>query len=151
MPERSAPLRVVLDTNVVLSALLFRKGVMRQIAVLWQQKRILPIASKPMAQELLRVFAYPRFHLTARDIEILLADYLPYCDVIDVEGHPNSLNHVATCRDEKDQMFLDAAQIAAVDYLVTGDDDLHAVNDPIGKHHRFQICKPSELLSRFDF
>ena len=149
--EAVEPLRVVLDTNVVLSTLVFRGGVMRHFSALWQQERIQPVVSKPIVQELLRVLAYPRFRLTAQDSEDLLADYLPYCEVVNVEGHFNVLMHVKQCRDVKDQMFLDAAQIAGVDFLVSGDDDLHAVNDPLGTHHRFQICKPAEMLSRFGF
>ena len=151
MTELVEPLRVVLDTNVVLSALLFRGGTMRHFAPLWQQERIQPIVSKPIVQELLRVLAYPKFRLTAQDTEDLLADYIPYCDVVNVEGHFNVLLHVKTCRDPKDQMFLDAAQIAGVDFLVTGDGDLNAVNDPLGTHHRFQICKPADLLGRFGY
>ena len=149
--EAVAPLRVVLDTNVVLSTLLFRGSVMRHFSALWQQERIQPVVSKPIVQELLRVLAYPRFRLTTQDTEDLLADYLPHCEVVNVEGHFNVLMQVNQCRDVKDQMFLDASQIAGVDFLVSGDDDLHAVNDPLGTHHRFQICKPAEMLSRFGF
>ena len=149
--EAVAPLRVVLDTNVVLSTLLFRGAVMRHFSALWQQERIQPVVSKPIVQELLRVLAYPRFRLTTQDTEDLLADYLPHCEVVNVEGHFNLLMQVNQCRDVKDQMFLDASQIAGVDFLVSGDDDLHAVNDPLGTHHRFQICKPAEMLSRFGF
>ncbi len=155
MIESQAPanvaLRVVLDTNTVVSALVLRSKAMRHVMQLWQQGRIQPVVSKPIVQELMRVLAYPKFRLTALDIESLLADYLPYCEVVQIEGHFNALMHVATCRDPKDQMFLNAAQIAEVRYLVTGDADLHAVNDPLGKHHRFQICKPADLLAQFDF
>jgi uncharacterized protein len=151
--ERQAPaslaLRVVLDTNTVVSALVLRSTAMRPVMLLWQQRRIQPVVSKPMVQELMRVLAYPKFRLTELEIESLLADYLPYCEVVQVEGHFNTL-HVATCRDPKDQMFLNAAQIADVRYLVTGDAELHAVNDPQCTHHRFQICKAADLLAQFD-
>lgn len=151
MTEVSEPLHVVLDTNVVLSALLFRSGVMRNFAMLWQQQRIQPVVCKPTVQELLRVLAYPKFRLTPQDTEDLLADYLPYCDIVNIDGQARLLRRVATCRDVKDQMFLDAAQIAGVSFLVTGDEDLHAVNDPSVKRHRFRICKPAELLGKFGF
>jgi uncharacterized protein len=152
--ERQAPaslvLRVVLDTNTVVSALVLRSTAMRPVMLLWQQGRIQPVVSKPMVQELMRVLAYPKFRLTELDIESLLADYLPYCEVVQMEGHFNALMHVAMCRDPKDQMFLNAAQIADVRYLVTGDADLHAVNDALRTHHRFQICTAADLLMQFD-
>ena len=72
-----APPRVVLDTNVVLSALLFRGGPTAQVRAAWMSARFVPLASAATAQELMRVLAYPKFKLTADEQHDLLADYLP--------------------------------------------------------------------------
>ena len=58
-----APPRVVLDTNVVLSALLFGGGAAARVRAGWQSGRFVPLASTPTAQELLRVMAYPKLRL----------------------------------------------------------------------------------------
>ena len=57
----SAPLRVVLDTNIVLSALVFGGGAAGRLRVAWQQGAVLPLASTATVQELVRVLAYPKF------------------------------------------------------------------------------------------
>ena len=56
----SAPLRVVLDTNVVLSALVFGGGLAGRLRVGWQQGVFVPLASTATAQELMRVLAARR-------------------------------------------------------------------------------------------
>lgn len=55
----SAPPRVVLDTNVVVSALLFGGGAAAAVRAAWQAGRIAPLASTATAGELVRVLAYP--------------------------------------------------------------------------------------------
>jgi uncharacterized protein len=52
--------RVVLDTNVVVSSLLFGKRP-GELVSLWKKGHMLPLCSKPMVQEILRVLAYPKF------------------------------------------------------------------------------------------
>jgi len=50
-------MRVVFDTNTVISALLFR-GSVAWLVTHWQSKTITPLASQETAQEFLRVLAY---------------------------------------------------------------------------------------------
>jgi len=71
-------LRVVLDTNIILSALLFKKGRLSWIRAAWQDRRITPVLCKHTAAELMRVLAYPKFKLTPEDRDKLLPDFLPY-------------------------------------------------------------------------
>lgn len=56
--------RIVLDTNVILSALLFGAGRVSWLVPLWQQKQVVPLLSTDVANELIRVLAYPKFKLT---------------------------------------------------------------------------------------
>jgi predicted nucleic acid-binding protein len=72
----SAAVRVVLDTNVVLSALVFRGGAAGQVRQAWQRGLVLPLASTATVQELVRVLAYPKFGLSQAEQDELLADYL---------------------------------------------------------------------------
>ncbi|RMX10446.1 putative toxin-antitoxin system toxin component, PIN family [Allofranklinella schreckenbergeri] len=122
---RTAP-RVVLDTNVVLSALLFTNGRLAWLRRAWQQGQLQPLICKQTASELLRVLAYPKFKLTAQDQQDLLADFLPYAHVIEL---PQRWPELPACRDEKDQVFLVLAHVGQAQALVTGDADLLALRD----------------------
>jgi putative PIN family toxin of toxin-antitoxin system len=121
--SKSLP-RVVLDTNVVLSALLFGGGPAGRVRTGWQARRFIPLASKATAQELVRVLAYPKFRLSAHDQEELLADWLPWVEVVRMPDRPPP---VPPCRDPHDLPFLHLAVVARADALVSGDADLLAL------------------------
>ena len=112
--------RLVLDTNVVLSALLFHAGSLSWLRGAWQSETIRPLASHDTMAELIRVLFYPKFKLTNEDREDLLGDYLPWCETVTV---PNS-TEVPDCRDAFDRPFLELALAAKADALITGDKDL---------------------------
>lgn len=114
----------MLDTNVALSALVFSRGRLAWVREAWQQRRLIPLLSRPTAEELLAVLAYPKFKLTPEDQQELLADYLPWCDTVTL---PEPLPALPECRDPDDQKFLVLAAVAKADALVTGDADLLAL------------------------
>ena len=118
------PPRVVLDTNIVLSALLFPQGPPAELRRAWQDGQILPLLARPGAEELLRTLHYPKFRLTAQDREDLLADYLPYSETVSLPDPPPG---TPECRDPHDLPFLQAALAGRADALVTGDRDLLAL------------------------
>jgi uncharacterized protein len=132
------PKRVVLDTNCVLSALLFGTGHMAWLRRAWQQAVIVPLASRPTIGELIRVLAYPRFRLEPREQEILLAEYLPWVEP--VETPP--AGDWPWLRDPADAVFLDLALAAAADALVSGDADLRHASPDLPQ---FKILTPAEL------
>ncbi len=117
-------LRVVLDTNVVVSALLFSRGRLAWLRQAWQQGRFIALISRPVAEELMAVLAYPKFKLNSGEQRELLADYLPWCEIVSL---PPELPAVADCRDTDDLKFLALAQVARADFLVSGDKDLLAL------------------------
>jgi putative PIN family toxin of toxin-antitoxin system len=112
---------LVLDTNVVLSALLFEQGRLAWLRAAWQDGRCRPLVSHDTTAELVRVLGYPKFELTPEEVEELLGDYLPFAEIVEVEGRPPA---VPACADADDQKFLDLALAARADAIVTGDDHL---------------------------
>uniref|UniRef100_UPI00333ECEEE putative toxin-antitoxin system toxin component, PIN family n=1 Tax=Castellaniella defragrans TaxID=75697 RepID=UPI00333ECEEE len=134
-------IRVVLDTNVVLSALLFTSGRLAWIRRAWQHRKIQPLVCKETASELLRVLAYPKFSLTAEDRQALLEDFLPYTEVVEL---PQPWPPLPACRDEKDQVFLVLAHAGQAQALVTGDGDILAMRDDFPG----LIVTPDELATR---
>ena len=120
----SVAVRVVLDTNVVLSALVFRGGAAGQVRQAWQRGLVLPLASTATVQELVRVLAYPKFGLSQAEQDELLADYLPYAETVRISQTPPKL---PDCRDALDLPFMHLAVAGKAQVLVTGDLDLLAV------------------------
>ena len=113
--------RVVLDTNCIVSALLFSKPKLAWLRHSWQNGDITPLASKDTVSELIRVFSYPKFKLTKAEQELLLADFLPYVETVKIESIPANLPQI---RDKADQMFLILAVVGKAKVLVTGDTDI---------------------------
>ncbi len=120
------PIRAVIDTNILLSALVFSSGSLSRFRQLWQNEAFKPLVSKPTVTELIRVLAYPKFKLTPIEREDLLADYLPYCETVPL---PIELPQIPPCRDPYDEPFLQLALFGQAEYLVTGDRDLLSLAD----------------------
>ncbi len=135
-------LRLVLDTNVVVSALLFPSGSLSWIRQQWHIESIVPLVSRQTVTELIRVLHYPKFRLNDADRRELLADYLPRCQTLVVVDSPT----VPECRDPFDRPFLALALLGQADGLVTGDADLLALQGvfPI------PIFSPAELKEQMD-
>ena len=123
-PQATVAPRVVFDTGVVVSALVFRGGQLDWLREDWQEGRAVPLLSRATANELLRVLSYPKFRLTGAEREELLAEYLPYAETI---ATPRARTRLPGCRDPADRMFLQLAYTACADALVTGDADLLAI------------------------
>jgi uncharacterized protein len=117
--------RVVIDTNLVLSALVFAQGRLAPLRLAWQGALCQPLVSSITAAELIRVLAYPKFELPSEAQQELLADYLPYCTTVRM---PAKLPATPKCRNKFDLPFLQLAVAGKVDYLVTGDQDLLVLN-----------------------
>ena len=139
-------LKAVLDTNVVISSTLFGEGLMKPLRSAWKAGQLVPVISKETRAELLRVLAYEKFKLTQADIARVLVLYLPYAEVNEVDLDADIRSQLPVCRDTRDQVFLDLAQSAKADYLITGDQDLLVLaNTP---HLPFSILKPIEFLTQ---
>ena len=126
----SAPLRVVLDTNVVLSALVFGAGTAGRLRLGWQQGVFAPLVSTATVQELIRVLAYPKFGLSRLEQDELLADYLPHTHAVRIADPPPT---VPKCRDPLDVPFMHLAVAGKAKVLVSGDRDLLALADVFEK------------------
>jgi putative PIN family toxin of toxin-antitoxin system len=109
-------MRIVFDTNVVLSALVFDLK-LGWLCRSWIRGEVVPIVCRETTAELLRVLNYPKFKLTAADQETLLADYLPFAEIVPL---PNPLPELlVTCRYRDDVVFIHLTGV-----LVSGDSDL---------------------------
>lgn len=119
----------MLDTNLVLSALVFGGGTPGALRHAWRQAHFQPLVSNPTAAELLRALAYPKFKLSTAEQEELLADYLPWCETVRIPEPPPA---TPDCRDASDQPFLHLAIAGKANFLATGDADLLALAEEFG-------------------
>jgi putative PIN family toxin of toxin-antitoxin system len=134
-------MRVVFDTNTLVSALLFR-GSMAWLVGHWQSGKVTPLTSRETAAEFMRVLAYPKFGLGRDKIDAVAAHYLPFAERFnDIPFSPE----LPVCRDARDQMFLDLAAASRADILVTGDADLLALRSEV----TFLIETPEEYRRRW--
>jgi hypothetical protein len=110
-------MRVVLDTNVLVSALLDEASPPAQLLGLWRQGRFSLVTAAEQLDELKRVTRYPkiRARLTAA-----LAGRLVN-EIRDVAVVLQTLPFVERSRDPYDNYILAIAEAAQADYLVTGD------------------------------
>lgn len=127
-PAARACPRVVLDTNIVLSALVFARPASARLRGLWQHGAFMPLISADTTRELMRVLAYAKFKLDADEQRELLADYLPWAETVIVPEPPP---RVPRCRDPHDLPFLHLAVAGQADALVSGDADLLAITEPL--------------------
>ncbi len=132
--------RVVLDTNVLISALLFRGG-LSKIVGLWQKGKITPLISKETFYELLTVLEYPKFALTQEEIDLIIKhEILPYFEIVEVVKDVKGV-----CRDPEDDKFISCALSASADYIVSGDKDLFDLR----QHKSTKIIKAFDFLKMY--
>ena len=119
MDQEVSPVRIVIDTNVLLSGFLFG-GAPERIRDLWVSGRLVPLLSRETFAEFSRVLAYPKFRLTQAEITLIVEEeLLPYAEVLEA-----TFDTSGVCRDPHDDKFLSLAASGRADYLITGDQDL---------------------------
>lgn len=112
-------MRVVIDTNVVVSALLFG-GVPARLANLWRERTITPMISPEIMTEYLRVLSYPKFKLTVEEINTLLTvELLPWFEVITAPTGPPFVP-----LDPADDKFIWCAMAGQAACVISGDEHL---------------------------
>lgn len=104
---------------------------------LWRDGKARPLVSQGTVRELLHVLGYPKFKLSQNDIEELLADFLPFAEMVTV---PSGASPVRS-PDPSDQKFLELAFAARADALVTGDAHLLELAHELP----FAILRPADL------
>jgi putative PIN family toxin of toxin-antitoxin system len=137
-------MRLVIDTNVMISALLSSGSLPAHLIVLWREGRFELLTSAEQLDDLRRVTRYPKIRVR---MPMSLAGRL-----INELGHVavvvEELPAVAICADPFDNYLLATAAAGAADFLITGDKRdllgigaygrcrILAVRDFMGTHNR---------------
>lgn len=134
------PRRVVLDPNVLISAAITPTGSLGRIVALIDAGTVVPLVTQHLLDEVADVLARPKIrrYIDAATAEAFVAELRRLA-----EWHNEPVDPPAVCRDPDDDYLLALAIASKADALVSGDQDLHAL-DRAG----VEIITPRELLDR---
>ena len=152
LPPGDAPLRVVLDTNAVLSLWHYRHPRLVALRAWLERRRAALLTREATLDELARVLRLPDLGLTADRQARLLVDYRARSEPF-AEPDP-ALREAALalpqCRDGDDQKFLALAWEAEAHLLLTRDKRVLAMATRAPWRDRTLIVTPERLLRHVD-
>ncbi|MDP1526783.1 MAG: putative toxin-antitoxin system toxin component, PIN family [Rhodocyclaceae bacterium] len=143
MPE---PVRVVFDTNVLLSLFVFADSRFAPLRGEVVSGHWVALTSPPCLAEYQRVLGYPLFELSAEQQAAAYAAYLELVQIID--GPPRSEIVLPKCQDKDDQKFLELARDGQAHWLVTADKLLLKLRRGRRLDHLFRVFTPDEALQK---
>jgi uncharacterized protein len=133
-----AGLRVVLDTNVLVSGLAYPGSVPGRIVSVWRQGGLDVVLSRYILDEMSRVLPrLTRVGLGSDEIRDLVDSFMFLADIVDPDGGRD-----ASLRDPADQQVLGTFLASKADYLITGDKDLLALAE------KYPIVTPGMFWER---
>lgn len=133
-----ARLRIVLDTNVLVSGIAYPESIPGRILRAWHEGAVTLVLSRYILDEMKRVLPrLKRISLTAAEIEDLGDSFLFMVEIVE----PAATGEQAL-RDRSDAPVLGTLIAAKADYLITGDKDLLAL---AGRH---PIVTPAAFWER---
>lgn len=132
---------VVLDTNVVISALISTGGPPTQIIDLWEAGAFDIAASAPLLDEVKRVLGYDKvkkyLKCTPEEIDRLLNGWRTASIYVEPEEELEVIKD-----DPDDNRVLECAVVAEADYIVSGD---HHLLD-LGEYRGIEILPPAGFI-----
>ena len=132
--------RFVVDTNVLISALLFKNSVPFRAIELAEKQGII-LYSEATLNELEQVLNRKKFnkYLSLEDRQVFLLKFISTSELVSIT------EKIAVCRDEKDNKFLELAVSGNANVIVTGDLDLLVLNP----FQAVEIVTPDIFIDRF--
>jgi putative PIN family toxin of toxin-antitoxin system len=131
-------LRVVLDTNVLVSGLAHPGSVPGRIVGIWRQGGLEVVLSRYILDEMARVLPrLSRIHLSSNEIRDLADSLMFLADIVEPDAEQDS-----SLRDPADQQVLATLRASKADYLITGDKDLLALAE------KYPIVTPFTFWAR---
>ncbi len=132
--------RIVIDTNVLVSALIFKDSRHLPLRAAWTEKRITPLLSIPTYRELKKVLSYRMFDIDDDRIQAVIAALGPFVEWITVDAA--RVAALPRCSDRDDQKFLEVALCGDADAIITYDKALLKLRR---RTLPFSIQRPEEI------
>jgi putative PIN family toxin of toxin-antitoxin system len=131
-------MRVILDTNVLLSALLSSRGAPAKLLAAWERKLFTLVISDELLAELRSVLRRPFFQARLRESDAELFVAILHDLALCYPKPPPS----GAARDAKDSFLLALAAVSEAQFLVTGDKSLLALR----RHSASRIVTPAAMI-----
>jgi len=145
MPNKNRP-RIVVDTNILISAAIVPNSAPDKLIKAWQKKQFILLTPSEQLEEIKDVSERKRFEiyeLFKERVEELIETLGFAAERI----HPVSIKDIPIhCRDPKDDFLLATALGGNADYLITGDKDLLVLNGNPALD-KLKIISVSEFLN----
>ena len=135
-------MRVVFDTNVIISGLLWKKTT-KALFDLADNKKLTICLTPKIIDEILKVLNYPKIKKQLMVINLTPKEIINYLLQIS-ELYPD-IDIEMDLPDKSDEMFLGASVISKAKYLVTGDNHLLYLR----KFQDIQILKVREFIEKY--
>jgi putative PIN family toxin of toxin-antitoxin system len=133
-----AGLRVVLDTNVLVSGLAYPGSIPGHIVTLWRHGGLDVVLSRYILDETARVLpGLSRIQLSPNEIRDLIDSLMFLADIVEPDAEQD-----ADLRDVADQQVLATLRASQASYLITGDKDLLALIE------KYPIVTPATFWAR---
>lgn len=130
-------MRVVLDTNVLVSGIAYPQSVPGRIVRVWRQGGLDVVLSRYILDEMSRVLPrLTRIRLSLDEIRDLTDSFMFLADIVEPDGEQDG-----GLRDAADQV-LATLRASRADYLITGDKDLLALAE------KYSIVTPAGFWER---
>lgn len=133
-----AGLRVVLDTNVLVSGLAYPGSIPGRIVNLWRQGGLDVALSRFILDEVVRVLPrLSRIQLSADEIRDMVDSLMFLADIVEPDAEEDE-----SLRDVADQKVLGTLRASRASYLISGDKDLLALGE------KYPIITPAVFWAR---
>jgi putative PIN family toxin of toxin-antitoxin system len=131
-------MRIILDTNVLLSAMLGSQGAPAKLLEVWERGLFTLVCCDEIVAELLDVSARPFFRkkLSTSSAELIAKN------LRELSTYFHNLPAAPSAPDPKDSFLLALAEISEAEFLVTGDKELLSLK----RHKLTRLIAPAAMI-----
>ena len=135
-------MRIVLDTNVLMSGLMLPDSIPGKIVNAWRKRNFSLVVSEPILEEIARVLAYPKIKKRLNWNDETISNYIVLlrfeAELVNIAGVKANVP-----ADPNDNHLLAALIASKADWLITGDGDFDELT------RQYPIITPGEFVRRY--
>ncbi|MEC5385390.1 putative toxin-antitoxin system toxin component, PIN family [Uliginosibacterium sp. H3] len=152
LPPEETPLRVVLDTNVIMAFWHFRDPKLLNLLAWLESRQVVLLTRQSCLHELERVLAYVQFGIAPDEQVRILADYAARSECLadPTEEQLLAAQALPKCRDKDDQKFIELAWDGAAHLLLTRDKLLLGMARRPPLRDQTNILSPERLIKKIE-
>lgn len=132
-------MKIVLDTNVLVSAVILRNGKPFQLLKNGELGKVRIVLSRQIIEEFRKVLAEPRIGFTKREINITIQKISSFSQIVNPK-----IKLKVVKEDLDDNKILECAIAGGAKYIVSG--DKHILN--LGRYKGIKIVSVAEMLEK---